>query len=114
MTVKKIYRLKRDRDFKQVIAANQTVKNKFFIVYYLRNQAAGARVGISVSKKLGGAVQRNRIRRQIRAMFDQSDIFATPVDMLVIVRTEYKPDHFQEAQGKLLEIMAAIRRIANE
>jgi len=114
MIVKKIYRLTDDRDFKQVLSANHVTKNRYYVVYHLPNQSSSARIGISVSKKLGNAVIRNRIRRQVRAMFDATDIFAEAFDIIVIVRLEYKQATFQEANGKLLEIIDAIRRTTHE
>ncbi len=114
MIVKKKYRLTKDRDFKQVIAANHIVKNRVFVLYYLENQLGHPRVGISVSKKIGGAVTRNRIRRQIRVMIDQRLTLTEGSDLLVIVRQDYKASDFEHNYGKLCELIDATRRATNE
>ena len=48
-----------------------------------------ARVGISVSKKLGKAVVRNKIKRQVRMMLQQTIDFDKCYDYIVIIRNKY-------------------------
>ena len=64
--MKKSYRVKRDKDFNAIFKSGQNVANRKFVVYRLRKDQPHFRVGLSVSKKLGNAVTRNRIKRLIR------------------------------------------------
>jgi ribonuclease P protein component len=112
--VKKKFRLKKDQDFKQVIAANHVQKNRIFVVYSNANEMGYPRVGISVSKKVGSAVTRNRIRRQIRMMVDQIINLEESVDLLIIVRSEYLNGDFEKNSKKLYELIDVPRRIINE
>jgi len=114
MTVKKQYRLIKDQDFKRVIAASHVHKNRFFVVYHDQTTLGHPRVGISASKKLGNAVVRNRIRRQIKAMLHQTLTLQESYDILVIVRLEFKSQIFEQNLAKLTEIIDAIRRPAHE
>ncbi len=59
-------RLKRRKDF-LAAAAGASVSTPGFVVQELRREDGGpARVGFTVSRKVGGAVERNRVRRQLR------------------------------------------------
>jgi ribonuclease P protein component len=59
-------RLKRRKDF-LAAAAGASVSTPGFVVQELRRKdATPARVGFTVSRKVGGAVERNRVRRQLR------------------------------------------------
>jgi ribonuclease P protein component len=59
-------RLKRRKDF-LAAAASASVSTPGFAVQELRRKDSGpARVGFTVSRKVGGAVERNRVRRQLR------------------------------------------------
>jgi len=54
------------------------------------------RVGISVSKKLGNAVTRNKIKRQLRMMIQECFHFDEEVDYIVIVRKRFLDNTYIE------------------
>ncbi len=61
--------------------------NRYLVLYARRNRTATNRVGITVSKKLGHAVVRNRIRRRIREVYRlNEDKFQPGWDIVVVVR----------------------------
>lgn len=61
--------LKTNSDFRRAYARGKTYTNPALVVYVLKNRAGICRVGITASKKIGNAVERNRARRVIRAAF---------------------------------------------
>lgn len=70
--MKKIDRVKSKIDFQKVISAKQRKYSNSFIIYSLkRNDIDHTRFGIAASKKLGNAVTRVRIRRQVRSMIQE-------------------------------------------
>ena len=70
--MKKEYRVKKNEDFSRIIKRKQSMANRTFIIYYLKNDIGHARIGISVSKKLGKAVIRNKIKRQVRMIVKET------------------------------------------
>jgi ribonuclease P protein component len=60
-------RLRRTSDFKAVYTRGRSYVHPALVVHVLKVDGQDARIGYSVSKKLGGAVTRNRIKRRLRA-----------------------------------------------
>jgi len=58
--------LTKNYEFKRLYNKGKSAASKYVVVYYARNNSAVNRLGITVSTKLGGAVQRNRIRRRLK------------------------------------------------
>ena len=58
--------LKKNRDFQNVYRKGKSYANKYLVMYVLKNETEENRIGISVSKKVGNSVSRNRIKRLIK------------------------------------------------
>jgi ribonuclease P protein component len=58
-----------NKEFKRAYYQGKSKASPFFVCYVVKNKNRGVRYGITASKKLGNAVQRNRARRVIRAAF---------------------------------------------
>jgi ribonuclease P protein component len=66
--VQRRHRLSRSRDFDAVYRQGRSVSTRFLVLYWFARGDAGGepRLGIAVPKQLGGAVVRNRVKRQLR------------------------------------------------
>ena len=62
--------------------------NSYLVLYARKNRSATNRVGITVRKKLGCAVVRNRIRRRLREIYRRNEAVFTPGwDIVVVARS---------------------------
>jgi len=68
--VKRQFRLNRPTDFKRVRRLGRSYAHPLVVLVVLRNPAGELHIGITASRTVGGAVQRNRVRRQVKACFD--------------------------------------------
>lgn len=66
--------LKRNKDFRRLYSKGKSFVSPILVTYVSKNKVGYLRVGITTSKKVGKAVQRNRSRRIIREAFYQIDL----------------------------------------
>lgn len=67
--MEKLVPICRNNDFRRIYARGKSYVSPLVVVYTLKNRTKNVRVGITTSKKVGNAVQRNRSRRVIREAF---------------------------------------------
>ena len=108
--MKRGHRLLKDADFQIVLAKKIQVKSPQFTIYGLKKENGETRIGISVSKKIGIAVVRNKIRRQIKMMISKHIVLNEPIDYIVIVRHVYLEKTFLENQNHLITQFSSLRR----
>ena len=80
--------LKKNHIFRKLYSS-KGVANSYFVLYARPNRSGSNRIGITVSKKLGHAVVRNRTRRRIREIYRlNEDKFLPGWDIVVVARTK--------------------------
>ena len=94
--MKKEYRVKKSQDFDNIIRKKQSFANRQFVIYYQENKLDHMRLGISVSKKLVKAHERNRLKRYVRESFKTRKDFLKNYDIIIIVRPAAKGLSFLE------------------
>jgi len=85
MGFKRRYSLKKRRDFSAVYHRGASRADRNLVIVYLRG-GRDLKVGLSVSKKLGGAVVRNRIKRLLRECVRPNLPFLKPGRYILIAR----------------------------
>jgi ribonuclease P protein component len=105
LAIKKTYRVKRSKDFDRIFAAKHSFANKKFVVYTLNSEQPHFRVGLSVSKKLGHAVVRNRIKRLIRHAIVEFAPHLENEDIVIIARSGVQELNFEEVKKNLKHIL---------
>jgi len=91
MSSRRRRRLPRSGDFERVYREGRSFANRHLIVYvFPRSQTGGEpRLGISVGRKLGGAVDRNRVKRMLRdAFWNIYDELEGGYDFVIVARPE--------------------------
>ena len=82
-------RLSRSGEFERVYREGRSHASRHLIVYAFprSDDETDPRLGISVGRKLGGAVERNRLKRRLRAAFDElPEGLSEDVDYVLIAR----------------------------
>jgi ribonuclease P protein component len=72
--VKRRHRLSRSRDFDAVYRQGRSVATRYLVLYsFAREEGVDdqARLGLAVGRQLGTAIERNRLKRRLRAAFDE-------------------------------------------
>ena len=106
--MKHIYHLKKNQDFQAVMQKKISTSASAFVVYVLRNEQPHARIGLSVTKKLGNAVVRNRIKRQVRMMCDSTFRYEDNLDWVIIIRKPYLTNDYETNQRQLNQLVSQL------
>ncbi len=97
-------------DFRRVVRGKQSVADRMLIVYGCPNRRDFSRLGVSASRKLGGAVVRNRWKRLVREAFRrQRSQLPIGIDLVVIPRPEVKPQYEAIARS-LIRLAERLKR----
>ena len=87
MKLRPYERIRRRADFQQAYENGVRVHGRYSTLFILPNKLDVGRLGIAATKKLGGAVQRNRAKRLIREVFCHNKI-ASGFDVVVVPKRE--------------------------
>jgi len=84
--------LKQNSDFRRAYGRGKSYSDPALVTYVLKNNRAGiCRMGITTSKKIGNAVERNRSRRVIRAAFREvQPLLKSGYDFVFVARSRTK------------------------
>lgn len=96
-------RLRNRSEFLRLKNSVQKYTSRSFLVVWLDNNLSHARLGVTVSKKVGCAVTRNRVKRFIRETFRTNRHHLPSVDLNVIARSESATMDFHTLQQELLK-----------
>lgn len=101
--LKKSDRILNRKDFLRIGAEGKRLRTEHFIVLYRKNDLGFCRLGITVSKKIGGAVKRNRVKRILREFFRLNrEKFSISSDLVFIAGRGSYLLGYQEVRGELL------------
>lgn len=85
-------RLSRSGDFDRAYREGRSHGNRFLVLYAFprpADEAEGARLGVSVGRKVGGAVERNEVKRALReAFWSLDDQLPATHDFVLVARPD--------------------------
>lgn len=101
------YRLKENRDFRRVFRRGKSFATGRLVLYYCDNRQKSCRVGFSISKKVGNAVVRNRVKRLLRALFQSvlPELSDKRIDIVVVCRKDAAYADYYELQADVLKLL---------
>lgn len=110
----KLHTVKKSKDFSNIIHKGVFFKNNCYVIYYKDNDLDNYRFGISVSKKLGKAVDRNKYKRQLRFIIDKyKKNYQNGTDYIIIIRNGYVGSTFETKEKDFVYLINKINNKEN-
>lgn len=76
-------RIRQRAEFQKIYERGARLQSRYFTIFLLGNELGLGRLGIAATRKLGGAVERNRAKRLIREVFRRNKL-ARGVDVVIV------------------------------
>lgn len=111
--MKQAERLKKNEDFKKIYSKGKSVVTPYLVLYFMRNNSGQNRLGISVSKKVGNSVVRNRAKRLIKEAFRLTPLtLKNGLDMVLIARVRMNQADYKTTVKHMNQVLNKVRKDA--
>lgn len=106
--MKKIDIIKSSEEYTEIINKEKSRKNKYYSIYYRKNNDSN-RYGITIPKKLGIAVLRNKTKRRVKNIIDKNkNTIQNGYDYVIIVKKGILELTYLDMEKELLNLMKSI------
>jgi len=101
--------LKKNHEFRRLYNKGKNAASKCVVVYCGRNGKPENRLGVTVSTKLGGAVQRNRIRRRLKEIYRINELtLRVGYDIVLVARMRSRYAGWNELESSVLYLFGKL------
>jgi ribonuclease P protein component len=102
-------RIRKKKDFLFLYKKGNRYRGRYFNLIYLSNDLNFSRMAVVVSKKVGGAVERNTIKRRLRTLYRRNKhILINPLDIILFVKKDIQGASWQSLEEEYLRSLTSI------
>jgi ribonuclease P protein component len=98
-------RIRKRSEYKAIYDRGRRIASKTFVLFVARNDLGRPRLGITVTRHIGGAVQRNRSKRLLREVFRRHKSELENVDVVVNGRSPLPGAEYRNVESELLKCL---------
>ena len=104
--MKRIETIKDQKLFNNIIKNGRFIKNNFFVIYNIMKEESNINYGIAISNKVGKAVVRNKLKRQIRAIIDSHrNLFKNNRNNIIMIRKDCAGADYKTLEEALVNLL---------
>ena len=108
--MKKTTTLKKNNEFVRIYKSGRFFAGKYIIIYARKNRSGLNRLGITVGKKIGKSVKRNRVKRLIRESYRFYEDFIPPgLDIIFVARNIEKEYGYAEIRREMKFLLKKVQ-----
>lgn len=97
--------IKRNHEFQRLYAKGKNAASPYLALYCRKRRGEENRLGLTVGKKVGGAVKRNRVRRRLREIYRLHEGELKPgFDLVVVARVRAVYGSYQQLDKSFLAL----------
>lgn len=99
-------RILKRKQYLEIYTRGKRFRNRLFYIYFLENGLENSRLGLTVSRKVGGSVVQNRVKRRFREIFRGSHRDINPPSDIVVnaTRNTARADYWSLEEEFLKEL----------
>ena len=113
--MKKKYRIKKYSEIDAIFKEKKTKSNSFFSIYHSSNEdKEHFRFALSIGKKFGKAVQRNKIKRQLRMIIhEHRNEFKNESQFVVVIKPKANTLLYHDIKHHLIDLLKKTKLLEN-
>lgn len=98
----KLNTIKKNEEFKKIYKKGTSIVGPYVVIYRMKNNQNNKKFGITVSKKIGKAVKRNRVRRLIKEVVIQNyKMFQCNFNYVIVARVRSNQANFSDIEKNI-------------
>jgi len=104
--------VKKSTDYNNIIQNGKKVDNLYFALFYFPgNNLEEAKFGFAISKKITTAVQRNKLKRQIKEIIDKNKfLFPKGQNYIIMIKKRLLTLKYFEIEKELLNVIGKVKK----
>ena len=103
-------RIRKRSEYQAIYDRGQRIPSTHFVLFVKRNGAGRPRLGITVTRRVGGSVQRNRAKRLVREIFRRHKSELMNVDVVVNGRPGLPVAEYRSLEAEFLARLRPFRK----
>lgn len=107
--MRKTRRVLKAQEFQRIISRKRFVTSPSLVLYTDDRKENISRIGISVGKRVGNAVYRNKCKRQLRMMCDELTQYEDKKDYILLARADYFKYSYEDNKKQLENLLKKIK-----
>ena len=92
--------------FNKIIKNGSYIKNKCFVIYIMKKNEELPKFGFAVGKKIGNAVTRNHIKRQLRNIVSNNiSLFSSYNDYIILAKKSCREEKYDKMNTEMINLL---------
>ena len=104
--MKKYEMVKKHEEFSEIINTGIKLKGKYLLIFYKNKTYTKPNFGLAISKKVGNAVLRNKLKRRLRNIIDNNRLlFKNNKNYIIMIKKEAALASYKELENDLINLL---------